>query len=207
MRASSFARHSSASPTSSVSETRPSPSRNCWNPGLTATYCASNRCASSSSCGHSASARARSSWVSGCFSTLTKCRRAPAGACRSNSCQAQRKFKPVPKPVSPMTRRSPGWSAAKRGARSFCARNTWLVSSMPETREKYTSPYWRDCGWPFSSHSSSACWKPAEAGRSDIERALAKSGDFTSGARVLAHIRCRSMTAAASGSPSLLLAC
>ncbi|MCO2311063.1 hypothetical protein FA370_15245 [Pseudomonas aeruginosa] len=84
---------------------------------------------------------------------------APAGATRSNSCQAQRKFSPVPKPVSPMHSTSPSPSAAKRSARRLVARNTWRVSLSPECREKYTSPKARDSGWPFSSQSSWACWK------------------------------------------------
>lgn len=84
---------------------------------------------------------------------------APAGATRSNSCQAQRKFSPVPKPVSPIHSTSPSPSAAKRSARRLVARNTWRVSLSPECREKYTSPKARDSGWPFSSQSSWACWK------------------------------------------------
>ena len=69
---------------------------------------------------------------------------------------------PVPKPVSPITRRPSAGSAAKRAGRSLQARNTWRVSPSPSSREKYTSPNWRDSGWPCSSQSSWAL------GESDI---------------------------------------
>ncbi len=78
--------------------------------------------------------------VQGNFSTLKKSRLAPAGATCSNNCHAQRKFSPVPKPVSPMQKLSPADSAAKRSANWLPCRNTWRVSSRPESVEKYTSP-------------------------------------------------------------------
>ncbi|MCY1537767.1 hypothetical protein D9M68_732760 [compost metagenome] len=136
MRASSSGRHSRASPTSRVSTTRPAARLMRWKPGCTATYCSSNWVASGASSGQRARARCRSPRARGNFSTLTKCSRASAGAQRSNSCQAQRKFSPVPKPVSPMVSRPPAGSSAKRRARSLPSRKTCRVSSMPEAGEK-----------------------------------------------------------------------
>ncbi|RCM61158.1 hypothetical protein PA37_02714 [Pseudomonas aeruginosa] len=158
-RASSCGRHSRASPSSRVRPTLPPANARRWKPGCTARYWPSRASLQGASSGHSARARRRSAAARGNFSTLTNSRRAPAGATRSNSCQAQRKFSPVPKPVSPMHSTSPSPSAAKRSARRLVARNTWRVSLSPECREKYTSPKARDSGWPFSSQSSWACWK------------------------------------------------
>ena len=58
------------------------------------------------------------------ISTLMKCSRACGWATRSNRCHAQRKFSPVPKPVSPITSFSPALRAAKRSLRRFCSMNT-----------------------------------------------------------------------------------
>ncbi len=134
-RASSCGRHSRASPSSRVRPTLPPANARRWKPGCTARYWPSRASLQGASSGHSARARRRSAAARGNFSTLTNSRRAPAGATRSNSCQAQRKFSPVPKPVSPMHSTSPSPSAAKRSARRLVARNTWRVSLSPECRE------------------------------------------------------------------------
>ncbi|MNJ48112.1 hypothetical protein D3C77_432970 [compost metagenome] len=63
-------------------------------------------------------------WLSGYFSTLMKCRRASGLAHSLNSCQAQKKFSPVPKPVSPITRHCPGAIVLKRWRKLFCSMNT-----------------------------------------------------------------------------------
>ncbi|CRM73650.1 hypothetical protein [Pseudomonas sp. 58 R 3] len=122
--ASSCGNCSRASPINSVRVTRPLSSTRRWKPGWMAMYCASSCSAKGCSSGQRARARCRSAWLSGYFSTLTKCRRAPGTACCSNSCQAHRKFSPVPKPVSPITNRPFTGKAAKRSCKRFCSRNT-----------------------------------------------------------------------------------
>jgi len=124
MLASSCGSCSSTSPISKVRVTRPSSKLNCWKPGCTATYWARKGSVKAAISGHKRAARAMSSRPSGYFSTLMKCRRASAWACSVNSCQAQKKFIPVPKPVSPITRQACGARAAKRCARRVCSRNT-----------------------------------------------------------------------------------
>ncbi|MNH21578.1 hypothetical protein D3C79_813930 [compost metagenome] len=157
MRASSCGSCSSTSPISRVRVIRPWSKVNCWKPWCTATYWRKKGSVNAASSGHRRIARAMSAWPRGYFSTLTKCRRASAWAVSANSCQAQKKFMPVPKPVSPITRQAWGARLAKRWRRRVCSRNTCWVSAMPSLMAKYTSPYCREWGRPWSSQSIWAC--------------------------------------------------
>ncbi len=124
----------------SVRRTRPPAKLQRFQPGTRRCQRANSVSACACNSGHSANAARNSSSLNGNFSTLKKSRLAPSGATCSNNCQAQRKFSPVPKPVSPMQKLSPADNAAKRSAKRLPCRNTWRVSSRPESVEKYTSP-------------------------------------------------------------------
>jgi hypothetical protein len=54
----------------------------------------------------------------------------------SHICQANKKFKPVPKPVSAITNFDDGGSCRQRSRKSLPLRNTWRDSAKPLSREK-----------------------------------------------------------------------
>jgi hypothetical protein len=70
------------------------------------------------------------------LSTDHSSRPAPAGASARKRWAASSMLRPVPKPVSPITKRSPSVSAAKRESSRLPSRNTKRLSARPSWREK-----------------------------------------------------------------------
>ena len=107
---------SATSPITSVRRIRPLAKVERFQPGIRRRHRAVSSSAWWRSAGHTARASVSSCSSSGYFSTLKKSRLLVARATSSKSCQAHKKLKPVPNPVSPIVNPPPLDKDAKRSA-------------------------------------------------------------------------------------------